>query len=100
MFDAIGHETVQRYPAVIRHWAANHPTKGISFHRSSNANPMHRFIPTLFAAMIVRPDYIAKRMKKEPVLKAKVARMRELVREFCPEMDEAFWAKVGEIERK
>ena len=53
MFDAIGHETVQRYPAVIRHWAANHPTKGISFHRSSNANPMHRFIPTLFAAMIV-----------------------------------------------
>jgi hypothetical protein len=49
----------------------------------------------IFAYMIVEPTYIAKRTKTDPVLKAKVQRMRELLADFCPEMDEEFWTGVA-----
>jgi len=49
----------------------------------------------VFANMIVEPAYVDMRVQTDPVLKAKVARMRELLAAFCPEVNDAFWAKVA-----
>jgi hypothetical protein len=48
----------------------------------------------VFAFMIVEPKYVDAKVQTDPFLKAKVARMRELLADFCPEVHRAFWAKV------
>ncbi len=45
----------------------------------------------LFAHMIINPAYVAERSAKEPLLQAKVDRMKSLLSEFCPEMNAGFW---------
>jgi hypothetical protein len=47
----------------------------------------------IFANMIVDPDHVDERSKKDPVVKAKAERMRELLKSFCPEIDDKFWTK-------
>lgn len=49
----------------------------------------------VFANLIVDPTYIDDRAAQDRVIRAKVARMKELLAEFCPEMDDRFWAQVG-----
>jgi hypothetical protein len=49
----------------------------------------------IFANMIVEPAHVDARVQTDPFLKAKVARMRELLADFCPEVNRAFWAKVA-----
>ena len=49
----------------------------------------------VFANMIVEPAHVDARVQTDPFLKAKVARMRELLADFCPEVNRAFWAKVA-----
>jgi hypothetical protein len=53
----------------------------------------------VFAHMIVDSDYVEERVKKDRVIKAKVARMRELLIKFCPDMNEKFWEKVRRMKR-
>ena len=48
----------------------------------------------LFAHMMVEPDLVAGRAKNDSHLRAKVERMRELLEEFSPKMDAAFWKTV------
>jgi hypothetical protein len=47
----------------------------------------------LFANLLVEPVYVANRTKDDATLKAKMDRMKELLKGFCPEVDEAFWKK-------
>lgn len=53
----------------------------------------------VFANLIIEPAYVEDRAKTDPVLKAKIQRMKELLIKFCPEMKDAFWEKVKEIQR-
>jgi hypothetical protein len=53
----------------------------------------------VFANLIVDPDYVSERAKKEPVLKAKIGRMKELMSSFCPEVNAAFWEKTQKLKR-
>jgi hypothetical protein len=49
----------------------------------------------VFAFVMAEPEYVALRTQTDPFLKAKVARMRELLAAFSPEVNRAFWAKVA-----
>lgn len=53
----------------------------------------------IFAALIVDRAYVEDRVKKEPVLKAKVVRMKELLAKFCPDMNDKFWERVRLMKR-
>lgn len=48
----------------------------------------------LFANLIVDHAYVESRIGKDPVLRAKVERIKELLAEFCPELNETFWKAV------
>jgi hypothetical protein len=52
-----------------------------------------------FAHMIVHAGYVALRAKADPVLRAKVQRMKELVVVFCPDMTEGFWDRARNLRR-
>ncbi|HZN38787.1 MAG TPA: hypothetical protein VFD82_08280 [Planctomycetota bacterium] len=45
----------------------------------------------LFARLMVEPDYVAKRAEEDAILRAKVARLRELLLAFCPQFDGRAW---------
>ena len=53
----------------------------------------------VFANLIVDGAYVAERIKTDAVLKAKVARMKALLTRFSPDMNDAFWARVGVAKR-
>ena len=48
-------------------------------------------IGLLFARLMVEPDYVATRAAEDPILRAKVARLRELLVAFCPQFDDSSW---------
>jgi Putative zinc-binding metallo-peptidase len=45
----------------------------------------------LFAHLMVEPTTVYNRATKDIVLRAKVARLKELMAAFCPEMDKTYW---------
>jgi len=47
----------------------------------------------LFAHVLVEPETVAKRAEKDPVLAAKVARLKELLQSYVPSLTAAFWDK-------
>jgi hypothetical protein len=53
----------------------------------------------LFAQMLVGRPALQRRAARDPVLRAKVERMQELVRAFCPQADQAFWDAATEVRR-
>lgn len=53
----------------------------------------------VFAHMMVEPRMIAERCQRDSRLRAKVERMRELLAEFCPDANSAFWANVERSEK-
>jgi hypothetical protein len=53
----------------------------------------------MFANLLVNFANVEKRGRKDKILAAKAERMRELLTEFCPEMNEAFWNTVRTMKR-
>jgi hypothetical protein len=53
----------------------------------------------VFANMIVNGKLLARRAAIDPVLHAKMQRMKELLANFCPEIDDDFWEAAGKVER-
>jgi hypothetical protein len=53
----------------------------------------------VFAHLMVEPKVMAERAKKDKYMRAKVERMRELLAEFTPKADDAFWKAVEKVER-
>lgn len=49
----------------------------------------------MFANLIVEPNYVRKRTAMDPVLAGKAVQMKQLLRDFCPEMDDAFWERIA-----
>ena len=54
----------------------------------------------VFANLIVDGAYVEGRTRTDAVLKAKVARMKALLTSFSPDMDDAFWERVGAATRE
>lgn len=54
----------------------------------------------LFAHMMVEPEVVADRARRDAYVRAKVERMRELLEQFSPRMDAAFWKTVERKEPK
>lgn len=74
-----------KYPGFLNHYS----TTGVEEDKAE-----------VFCHLIINAGYVAERIKKDPVLKAKVERMRELLASFCREMDDAFWEKIGKVKRE
>lgn len=53
----------------------------------------------VFAHMIVEPNMILERAKKDKYMQAKVERMKELLVDFSPRMDKTFWSDVEKAVR-
>jgi hypothetical protein len=45
----------------------------------------------VFAFLMVEPEAVLRRAEGDPVLRAKVGRLREIVSQFCPETGDPFW---------
>eukprot|EP00913_Durusdinium_trenchii_P028405 g26633.t1 len=73
-----------RYPGFLNHYS----TTGVEEDKAE-----------VFANMIVAQKYVKARAKKDRVLRAKVARMKALLAEFCPEINEEFWKKIDAVKR-
>jgi hypothetical protein len=50
----------------------------------------------IFAHLMVAPKYLAARVAADAVIRSKVARMKENMKSFCPEMDCAYWNNILE----
>lgn len=53
----------------------------------------------MFANLIVDFEYVENRARIDPVINAKVERMKELLVRFCPEMNDEFWERVCQTKR-
>jgi len=53
----------------------------------------------VFATLIVQPEYVTQRTDKDQVLAAKVTRMKDILRHFCPEACEALWENANAVDR-
>ncbi len=49
----------------------------------------------VFSNLMVEPAYVARRCQTDPVLRAKAAAIRRLLKRFCPDVDERFWVRVA-----
>lgn len=73
-----------RFPGFLNHYS----TTGVEEDKAE-----------MFAHLITDSTYVEGRAKADPVLKAKVGRMKELLAAFCPEVDEKFWERAGQLKR-
>ena len=53
----------------------------------------------LFAHLVVNAAHVKTRAKDDAVLRAKIARLKKLLADFCPDVDDAFWTKAEKIDR-
>jgi hypothetical protein len=53
----------------------------------------------LYGFMVTMGQIVDDRSKTDPVLKAKVDRIKDLVKEFCPQMDDEFWKAAKKVTR-
>ena len=87
-------------------WAARRdPEAGVDtdrypgFLNSYSKSAVEEDKAVVFAYLVARPSYLAGRTTADPILRAKVDRMKELLVAFCPEIDESFWEKARLAER-
>jgi hypothetical protein len=53
----------------------------------------------VFANLIVESGYMESRAMRDPVIRAKICRIKEFVVAFCPEADERFWERATIFKR-
>lgn len=53
----------------------------------------------VFANLMVDPVYVRNRATEDPVLRAKVERMKQILARFSPELTDVFWQRVDRAER-
>jgi hypothetical protein len=53
----------------------------------------------LYAHLIVNAGHVKERAKDDAVLRAKIARLKKSLVEFCPDVNEEFWKKAEKVER-
>ena len=73
-----------RYPGFLNHYS----TTGVEEDKAE-----------LFANMVVRAKTVERRAESDSVLRTKCDRMRELLHQFCPELDDQFWSAAKKLKR-
>jgi hypothetical protein len=73
-----------RYPGFLNHYS----TTGVEEDKAE-----------LFANLVVRAKTVERRAESDPVLRTKCDRMRELLHQFCPELDDQFWLAAKKLKR-
>lgn len=53
----------------------------------------------MFSAMVVTPNVVEERAEKDGVIRAKAARIKELLRKFCAKVDDNFWKAAAAVKR-
>jgi len=53
----------------------------------------------LFAQLVVNPVHVKARAKTDAVLKAKIARLKHLLKSFCSDVNDEWWKKVEKVDR-
>lgn len=53
----------------------------------------------MFANLIVRQDDVSARASSDTLIGEKMRRLMRTIREFCPEMDDAFWDRARSLDR-
>lgn len=53
----------------------------------------------VFSGLVTAPDYLRRRAENDPVVRAKVKRVKELVASVCPQMGDAFWNRSAAVTR-
>lgn len=69
----------ERFPGFLTHYS----TTGVEEDKAE-----------CFAHMIVSPVYVHERAKIDPIVSAKIDRMKQGLSDFCPEIDGKFWERV------
>lgn len=77
-------DLTDRYPGFLTHYA----TTGVEEDKAE-----------LFAHLIIDADYVEKRAKNEPVLRAKIEKLKRSMVAFCPQIDESFWTRAKNLKR-
>jgi hypothetical protein len=72
------------YPGFLNHYA----TTGVEEDKAE-----------IFANLIVNAAAVNRQAATDRVLAAKLTRMKQLLSEFCPEMDDRFWRTAGALDR-
>lgn len=73
-----------KYPGFLNHYS----TTGVEEDKAE-----------VFALLMMDRAYLTGRSEKERVLAAKVARMQEIMKKFCPEIDGKFWDRAAGLDR-
>jgi hypothetical protein len=73
-----------KYPGFLNHYS----TTGVEEDKAE-----------IYCHLIISSGHVAEKVKKDPVLKTKTERMRKLLADFCREMNDAFWEKIGKVKR-
>jgi len=53
----------------------------------------------IFSHMIVDSAYMKERIARDPIVGAKVQRMKEFLEHYCKEVDESFWLRAQDVKR-
>lgn len=70
-------------------------TKNLGFLNHYSTTGVEEDKAEVFANLMVEPAYVEGRIETDLVLQAKVERMKETLREFCPQVDEEFWRRAA-----
>jgi hypothetical protein len=71
--------------------ASLHTTRVAGFLTSYSTSAIEEDKAELFARLMVEPGYVARRADVDPILRSKVARLKQLLAAFCPQFDERIW---------
>jgi hypothetical protein len=80
-------------------WASVMTSERAGFLNTYSTTGVEEDKAEVFANMIVSGKLLAERAATDPVLHAKMQRMKELLAKFCPEIDDEFWNAAGKVER-
>jgi hypothetical protein len=51
----------------------------------------------IFANLVVEPNYVERRARTDPVLRAKVSALKRRMVQFSPEADDGFWSRIAAL---
>ena len=83
--DSTTGELTDRYPGFLNHYS----TTGVEEDKAE-----------IFAHLIVSRKFVSDRTAADDVIRLKAERLKSLVREFCDDMDDAFWVRANKVNRR
>src|SRR5215471_3350046 len=77
------------------HISFNQPTDAVGFLSTHSMTAIYEDKAEVYAHLIINYGEVTKRAKEDEVLARKIARMKELLHQFCPKFNDEFWQEVS-----